>query len=133
MADVSILSMLINGGAIVVTGGVSTYLIKKWMNARESTEEQIKKDALLAVEKSERMQKETAQSIMGKIGDNKKFYSQTYTELKQQISDVKEELKAEIQITVALQKLTNGNVIRVDKELAVLKQAHEDRVESCGK
>jgi hypothetical protein len=125
--DISLLSVFINGGTIVVTGGIATFMIKKWMNARENTEDQIKKDAIIAAEKLEKAQKETANSIMGKIGDNKKFYSQTYTELKLLFLDIKEELKADIKETIELQRQTNGKVLKLDKELAVLKQAHEDR------
>lgn len=100
--------------------GCAIYLFKKWMTQREVAESDIRKDALYAAEKvakefAER-HRASCEEIKQKISDNRKYYESTY-----------DDLSADNKEIIRLQRITNGRVNDLEKDLAVLKQAHRDR------
>jgi len=115
-AEFSILQIIINSGVTIGAVGVAIYLIKKWMNARESTEEAIKADAKQTAKDLAERHDKACNEIKEHIRDNRNFYERTYNDLKKDISEV-----------FQLQRIANGRVGKVEKGLALLKQSHEDR------
>jgi len=100
--------------------GCAIYLFKKWMSQRESAESDIRKDALYAAEKVARefaeKHRASCEEIKAKISDNRKYYETTY-----------DNLSADNKEIIRLQRITNGRVNALEIDLAVLKQAHNDR------
>ncbi len=110
-------NMVWNAGLIGVTG----FFIKKWVVAREVRETEIRTEALAATTKTAVdlavRQEKSCEDIKGEIGSNRNYYEKTYKDLKQDIKEI-----------AGLQRVANGRVGKVELDLAVLSQKHEDRI-----
>jgi hypothetical protein len=127
-SEVSVLQIIINSGVTISAVGVAIYLIKKWMNAREATEEAIKEDAKRTAKELADKHDKACDEIKRSIGENRNFYERTYYDLKNTYEKLYLDLKKDISEVFELQRIANGRVGKVEQGLAVLKQSHEDRI-----
>jgi len=118
-AEFSMLQIIINSGVTITAVSVAIYLFKKWMNARELTEETIKEDAKKTAKDLAERHEKAYSEIKEHIEGNRDFYERTYFDLKKDIGDVFE-----------LQRIANGRTGKLETALAILQKSHcalEDR------
>jgi hypothetical protein len=120
MTDLNIGSILLNWAGTGVAVGATAYLFKRWMDAREKAEAEIRINASIEIDKVEKnlskKHEDSTIEIKREIAGNRTFYEKTYYDLKQDIRQVFD-----------LQRVANGRTSTLEKGLAVLEQAHKDR------
>ena len=120
MTDLNIGSILLNWAGTGVAVGATAYLFKRWMDAREKAEAEIRINASIEIDKVEKnlskKHEDSTNEIKKHVADNRIFYEKTYLDLKQDIRQVFD-----------LQRIANGRTSTLEKGLAVLEQAHKDR------
>jgi hypothetical protein len=125
--DLSILQIIIQSGVTVAAVSVAIYLIKKWMNDREVQENLIKEDARRTARDLSDKHEASSFEIKKQIMENRNFYERTYYDLKNTYEKLYLDLKKDIADVFELQRIANGRTGKLEVELAVLRQSHEDR------
>lgn len=125
--EISIIQIIINSGVTIAAVSVAIYLMKKWMNTREATEEAIKEDAKETARNLADRHDKACDEIKQRIGDNRNFYERTYSDLKNTYETVYLDLKRDIGSVFEQQRIANGRTGKLERDLAVLRQSHEDR------
>lgn len=125
--DLSMLQVIINSTVTIGAVSLAIYLIKKWMNDRENQENLIKDDAKKTARDLAEKHEASCREINQHIADNRNFYERTYYDLKNTYEKLYLDLKKDIGEVFELQRIANGRTGKLEKELAVLRQSHEDR------
>lgn len=125
--DLSMLQVIINSTVTLGAVGMAIYLIKKWMNDRELQEKLIKEDARRTARDLSDKHDASSFEIKKQIMENRNFYERTYYDLKNTYEKLYLDLKKDIADVFELQRIANGRTGKVEVELAVLRQSHEDR------
>jgi len=125
--SISILQVIIQSGVTVAAVSVAIYLIKKWMNDREVQENLIKEDAKRTSKELADKHEASTIEIKRQIANNRDFYERTYYDLKNSYERLHLDLKKDIGDVFNLQRIANGRTSKLETELAVLRQSHEDR------
>jgi hypothetical protein len=125
--DLGILQIIVQSGVTVAAVSVAIYLIKKWMNDREVQENLIKEDAKKTSRDLAERHDASCVEIKKQIMENRNFYERTYYDLKNIYEKLYLDLKKDIADVFELQRIANGRTGKLEVELAVLRQSHEDR------
>lgn len=125
--EINIVSIIVNSGVTITAVSVAIYLFKKWMNVREVTEEALKEDAKKTAKEIAEKHDRSCDEIKEHIANNRNFYERTYYDLKNTYEKLYLDLKKDIGDVFELQRIANGRTGKLETELAVLRQSHEDR------
>ena len=125
--DISMLQVIINSTVTIGAVSLAIYLIKKWMNDRELQENLIKEDAKKTSRDLVERHDASCVEIKKQIMENRNFYERTYYDLKNTYEKLYLDLKKDIGDVFNLQRIANGRTSKLEIELAVLRQSHEDR------
>lgn len=121
-AEFSMLQIIINSGVTITAVSVAIYLFKKWMNARELTEETIKEDAKKTAKDLAERHEKACREIKEHIEGNRNFYERTYFDLKKDIGSVFE-----------LQRIANGRTGKLETALGILQKSQKILEDRTGK
>lgn len=136
-------NVLANGSVILGSVSVNVYLLKKWMNTRETAEINLRKEMINTTTKITEdlsaKHKEATEEIKDKIAENKTFYSISYDKIEKGIDRLVEQqriangrtgkLEGIVKTQIALCKERNqgrritdkcSSLVELEKELEVL-------------
>ena len=112
----TITNIATHGGGIVV----ALFFIRRWMNKREKTEDEIRKEVAEKVEKAAQTlaesHKTSSEEIKTKIADNRAFYAQSYGDIKCSIDKLSDHVEA-----------TNGRVKETEIAVRDVKSRCDER------
>lgn len=131
--DISMLQVIINSTVTIGAVSLAIYLIKKWMNDRETQENLIKEDAKNTAKDLSNKHEASCTEIKQQIRNNRDFYERTYYDLKNTYEKLYLDLKKDIADVFELQRIANGRTGKLETALAVLQNSHNILEDRTGK